>query len=159
MEKYFESLDKAPNDKIDLCAKKKELVELNNLGYCYQFGIGKKKDEFKALEIYFKSAEGGYPGAQNNLGYCYQNGIGIEKDEKEAFEWYSKAANEGRGLVTHDQRTMPYHFAEFIANRQSPGVFIIPQRLAIGAAIDELLLIWSASESDEWTNSILYLPL
>jgi hypothetical protein len=62
-------------------------------------------------------------------------------------------------LVTHDQRTMPHHFAEFIPRRRSPGVFIVPQRLEIGAAINELLLIWSASESDEWTNRILYLPL
>ena len=70
-----------------------------------------------------------------------------------------KAADEERVLVTHDRRTMPYHFAEFIPHRQSPGVFIIPQRVEIGAAIDELLLIWSASDSDEWTNRILYLPL
>ncbi len=71
----------------------------------------------------------------------------------------SKAANEGRVLVTHDQRTMPSHFAEFIPHRQSPGVFIVSQRMAIGTAIEELLLIWSASESDEWTNRIVYLPL
>jgi hypothetical protein len=70
-----------------------------------------------------------------------------------------KAANEGRVLVTHDRRTMPYHFGEFIAHRQSPGVLIISQRVEIGAAIEELLLIWSASDSEEWTNRILYLPL
>lgn len=71
----------------------------------------------------------------------------------------SKAANEGRVLVTHDQRTMPSHFGEFILRRQSPGVFIISQRLEIGAAIEELLLIWSASESAEWMSRIVYLPL
>ena len=70
-----------------------------------------------------------------------------------------KAADQGRVLVTHDQKTMPHHFAEFIPHRQSPGVLIIPQRVEIGAAIDELLLIWSASDSDEWTNLILRLPL
>ena len=70
-----------------------------------------------------------------------------------------KAADEGRVLVTHDRRTMPYPFAEFITHRQSPGVLIIPQRIEIGSAIGEFLLIWSASDSDEWTNRILYLPL
>ena len=70
-----------------------------------------------------------------------------------------KAAEEGRALLTHDHRTMPRHFADFISKRQSPGVFIIPQRLEIAAAIDELLLIWSASESEEWVGRILYLPL
>ena len=69
------------------------------------------------------------------------------------------AADEGRVLVPHDHRTMPRHFAEFISQRQSPGVFIVPQRLEIAAAIDELLLIWSASESEEWVDRILYLPL
>jgi hypothetical protein len=54
---------------------------------------------------------------------------------------------------------MPYHFGEFIAHRHSPGVLIISQRVEIGAAIEELLLIWSASDSEEWTNRILYLPL
>ncbi|CAB4472922.1 unnamed protein product [Rhizophagus irregularis] len=84
MEKYFESRDKG-FDEIQI--KKRKLIELNNLGYCYQYGVGKKKDEFKAFEFYLKSAEGGNSDAQNNLGYCYQNGIGITKDEKKAFEW------------------------------------------------------------------------
>jgi hypothetical protein len=48
---------------------------------------------------------------------------------------------------------------EFISQHQSPGVFIVPQRIEMAAAIDELLLIWSASNSDEWTNRILYSPL
>ncbi|UZO08334.1 uncharacterized protein OCT59_028592 [Rhizophagus irregularis] len=91
MEKYFESRDKG-FDEIQI--KKRKLIELNNLGYCYQYGVGKKKDEFKAFEFYLKSAEGGNSDAQNNLGYCYQNGIGITKDEKKAFEWYLKASNE-----------------------------------------------------------------
>ncbi|CAB5366785.1 unnamed protein product [Rhizophagus irregularis] len=49
MEKYFESLDNNGfnENQIDY-TKKKELEELNNLGYCYQFGMGKNKDSFKA---------------------------------------------------------------------------------------------------------------
>jgi hypothetical protein len=70
-----------------------------------------------------------------------------------------KAADEGRALLTHDHRTMPQHFADFISRRESPGVFIVPQQLSIGEAIEELLLIWSASEAGEWVNRILYLPL
>jgi hypothetical protein len=65
------------------------------------------------------------------------------------------AADEGRVLVTHDHRTMPRHFAQFISQCQSSGVFIIPQRIEIAAAIAELLLIWSASDSDEWTHAHL----
>ncbi|RIA80447.1 hypothetical protein C1645_882162, partial [Glomus cerebriforme] len=95
MEKYFESLDKGSNENQPDYVKMKELMELNNLGYCYQYGIGKIKDKFKAFKSYLKSAEEGNPFAQNNLGYCYQKGIGITKDEKKAFELFLKAANGG----------------------------------------------------------------
>jgi hypothetical protein len=54
---------------------------------------------------------------------------------------------------------MPHHFGQFLSRRSSPGVFIIPQQLGIGAAIEELLLVWSASEVEEWANRVLYLPL
>ncbi len=69
------------------------------------------------------------------------------------------AAREGRVLVTHDYRTMPRAFAQFVATDTSPGLLIIPQHLPLAAAADDLLLIWSASEADEWINRIAYLPL
>jgi hypothetical protein len=69
------------------------------------------------------------------------------------------AAGEGRILVTHDRRTMPQHFAEFIREHTSPGVFIIAQNVSIRVAIEELLLIWAASDSDEWINLLIELPL
>ena len=56
IEKCFKSLDKGPNE---IQVDKKKLTELNNLGYCYQYGIGKKKDKFKAFGLYLESAEGG----------------------------------------------------------------------------------------------------
>jgi hypothetical protein len=34
-------------------------------------------------------------------------------------EVLAMAAGEGRVLVSHDQRTMPHHFADFITNRES----------------------------------------
>jgi hypothetical protein len=74
-------------------------------------------------------------------------------------EVLERAANEGRVLLTHDQRTMPYHFGGFISRRESPGVFIVPQKIGIGDAIDEVFLIWSASDTEEWINLILHLPL
>jgi len=69
------------------------------------------------------------------------------------------ASAEGRILVSHDQSTMPDHFARFVRTRECPGVFIVPQHLSLSAAVDELLLIWFASEPDEWVNRICYLPL
>jgi hypothetical protein len=69
------------------------------------------------------------------------------------------AAQEGRILVSHDKKTMPQHFAAFIQNNTSPGVFIVPQHLAIALAAEELFMIWYASESEEWSNRIVHLPL
>ncbi len=69
------------------------------------------------------------------------------------------AAREGRVLVTHDQTTMPDHFAEFVATQTSPGVLVVPQHLAIATVVEDLLLIWDATEAEEWTNRICYLPL
>ena len=41
------------------------------------------------------------------------------------------AASLERVLVTHDLRTMPQHFGEFIASRHSPGLILIcPWRIA-----------------------------
>jgi hypothetical protein len=68
-------------------------------------------------------------------------------------------AREGRVLVSHDRKTMPRHFAEFIARETSSGVIIVPQRLAVRRAVDDLILIWTASDAEEWINRIQILPL
>ncbi len=69
------------------------------------------------------------------------------------------AASEGRVLVTHDQKTMPRHFSEFITTQTSPGLLIIPQDLAVASAVEDLLLIWFATEAEEWINRLGFLPL
>jgi hypothetical protein len=70
-----------------------------------------------------------------------------------------RAATAGRVLVSHDQSTMPQHFSAFIQNQQSAGLLIVPQHLPYAVVIEELLLIWAASEAEEWINRIAYLPL
>jgi len=70
------------------------------------------------------------------------------------------AAGEDRVLVTHDVRSMPGHFAEFVrAGMGSAGVFLIPDRVPVAVAIDDLVLIWSASDAAEWRNRLVWLPL
>ena len=69
------------------------------------------------------------------------------------------SAAEGRILVTHDHKTMPRHFADFIARQSSPGVLVIPQHIPPNRAVDDLLLIWEATEAEEWIDRIRYLPL
>ena len=69
------------------------------------------------------------------------------------------AASEGRVLVTHDKQTMPRHFGEFAAKAPSPGLIVVPQHLAVAHVIEDLAVIWSASQSEEWINRLVYLPL
>jgi hypothetical protein len=70
------------------------------------------------------------------------------------------AAEHLRVLVSHDVGIMPAHFNAFRrAGRLSSGVFLIPQSLDVGAAINELLLVWLASEAWEWENRLEWLPL
>ncbi len=70
-----------------------------------------------------------------------------------------RAAGAGRVLISHDQSTMPTHFAEFIRHRESPGVLIVPQSLAHQLVVDEILMVWNVSQADEWVNRVSYLPL
>ena len=69
------------------------------------------------------------------------------------------AASLGRILVTHDVRTMPRQFGEFIADRESPGLILVPRTMPMAQAIEEILLIWHVSEAGEWTNRFRRLPL
>lgn len=69
------------------------------------------------------------------------------------------AARSGRILVTHDLKTMPRHFAEFIATESSPGLLVIPQHLSVATVVEDLRLIWFTTEAEEWVNRVSFLPL
>ena len=69
------------------------------------------------------------------------------------------AAQSGRLLVTHDRNTMPAHFRQFILKQNSPGIIVIPQRMRVKFVAEDLLLMWSASDPEEWQNRVVYLPL
>jgi Domain of unknown function (DUF5615) len=69
------------------------------------------------------------------------------------------AARDGRVLVTHDQATMPRHFAEFVRSQHSPGVIVVPQHLSLREAADDLILIRTATQANEWIGRIAFLPI
>ena len=54
---------------------------------------------------------------------------------------------------------MPRHFTEFISHQHSAGLLIVSQALPHSVVVEELQLIWVASEAEEWVNRISYLPL
>ena len=54
---------------------------------------------------------------------------------------------------------MPVHFATFIGTQDSPGVFVLSQFLPLKVVTEELIMIWEASEAEEWTDILQFLPL
>ncbi|GBC09531.1 hypothetical protein RclHR1_08950009 [Rhizophagus clarus] len=101
------------------------------LGYCYDHGIGTKKNEIKAFEWYSKSAENGFALAQNNLeneskkfefytksanegcalgqcnlGFCYDFGIGTVTNKTNAFEWYLKSAEDVHKAIYYYKKAL-----------------------------------------------------
>lgn len=74
-------------------------------------------------------------------------------------EVLSFVAQEGRVLVSHDQRTIPKYFAEFTTTQTSSGVLIVLQSLPISEAIRGLIKVWQESEAEDWINRFAYLPL
>ena len=69
------------------------------------------------------------------------------------------SANSVRVLVSQDRRTMPAHFARFRKEANSPGAIILREAIPIADAIEELVLIWSASEAEEWVGRLVWIPL
>lgn len=69
------------------------------------------------------------------------------------------AAQQGRILITHDRGTMTRYFLERLrAGKPNPGIFVVPQQASLGEIIESLLLVWTASQEEEWRNQIVYLP-
>ncbi len=87
---------------------------------------------------------------------AHQAGLSGASDP-ELLAW---AAEHARIVVTHDRRTMPYHAADRMAKSERfAGMIIVSRRLPVSQAIDDLEIIVSCSDLEEWENIIKYLPL
>ena len=84
--------------------------------------------------------------------------IGMSRaTDPELITW---AAHEKRVIITHDRTTMPAHAANQMRNGEDiAGLIIVPRRLALHQVLDDLELIVSCSEAEEWNDVIRYLPL
>ena len=69
------------------------------------------------------------------------------------------ASRDRRLLVTHDRKTMPKEFGEFVMTKTSAGVLIVSQSIPVNEAIDTLILIWETTTAEEWINQIMSIPL
>lgn len=63
-------------------------------------------------------------------------------------------------LVTNNRASMPVHLQDHLATgRHIPGIFVLNTRMTMGETVDELALIWEASETEEYVDGIWYLPI
>jgi uncharacterized protein DUF5615 len=63
-------------------------------------------------------------------------------------------------LVTNNRDTMPDHLRDHLASGgHVPGIFTLSANMPIGETVEELALIWGASQANEFADEINYLPL
>ncbi|QDV35989.1 hypothetical protein ElP_38990 [Tautonia plasticadhaerens] len=63
-------------------------------------------------------------------------------------------------VVSHDVNTMTAAaLGRVSSGRGHSGLILVAQRLALRIVIDELVLIWSATDVAEWRDRIEFLPL
>lgn len=63
-------------------------------------------------------------------------------------------------LVTNNRASMPRHLAHHLAQgRHIPGIIIMNDKMTVGEAVEQLWLIWAASDTIEYRDNIVYLPL
>ncbi|MEH2332546.1 DUF5615 family PIN-like protein [Nostoc sp.] len=88
----------------------------------------------------------------------FQSAYAAFLESKKDPEVLAIAAQNGRVLVTHDRKTMPAEFGEFIMSQTSSGVLVLSQNMSISDAIEALILVWEASTAEEWVNQIMSIP-
>ena len=77
--------------------------------------------------------------------------------DPEVLEW---AAQDGRVLLSHDVQILTHYAYERVrAGLPMPGLFEVNNKLPIGLAIEEVMLLAEASTEGEWTGQVRYLPL
>jgi hypothetical protein len=84
--------------------------------------------------------------------------VGLEeRSDAEVLEY---AAGHDFLVVSHDVNTMTAAAYERVrSGLPMLGLFMVPQAAPIARVIDDLLLIWAASEAPEWRQQVIFLPL
>ena len=70
------------------------------------------------------------------------------------------AAREQWIVVSHDVNTLrATAYARHAAGLTVSGILLVHQRTPVSPIIESLLLIWAASEAEEWAGQVEFLPL
>jgi hypothetical protein len=84
----------------------------------------------------------------------------IDMHERSDVEVLAYAVEHQLLVVSHDVNTMPANaYTRIRAGAPVAGLLMVKQSDPMGKIIDDLLLIWSASEAEEWQNVVGFLPL
>jgi hypothetical protein len=71
--------------------------------------------------------------------------------------WIEKT---GYILVTANRRTIPEHVqAHYAAGHHIPGVLLLRRGASLRQIIEQLYLLWVASDAKEYVDRLLYLPI
>jgi hypothetical protein len=63
-------------------------------------------------------------------------------------------------LVTNNRASMPIHLSEHLAaGHHVPGIFTLNDDMSIGETVEELLLLWTAANPQEYADQLNYLPV
>lgn len=78
-------------------------------------------------------------------------------DDPTVLEWL---ASENRILLTHDVNTIPaFAYERINEGKPMPGVFMVLMGSPIARIAEDIILIATCSEPQEWDRQIRYLPL
>jgi predicted nuclease of predicted toxin-antitoxin system len=81
----------------------------------------------------------------------------LRKDDPTLLEW---AANQRRIILTQDVSTMPDFAYERISKElPMPGLFVLRRKASLGQLIEEIILIVTASNVEEWSSRVIHIPL
>ena len=77
-------------------------------------------------------------------------------DDPEILSW---SAAQDRILVTHDRKTIPkFAYQRINGGEAMPGVLVVRDDAAIGAAIEEILAWTLCARSEDCLDQVLFLP-
>jgi predicted nuclease of predicted toxin-antitoxin system len=80
-----------------------------------------------------------------------------KKQDPEVLEY---CASQGLIIVSHDVNTMTDGaYARMAEGKPMAGLLLVQQTKPIREIIESVILIWSASEAEEWHDVVCFLPI
>jgi Domain of unknown function (DUF5615) len=100
------------------------------------------------------------PCAVSNPLLISQRFVEIGRSRSSDAEVLEFANGSGLLVISHDVNTLRAEAEQRIVDgRGIAGVFLASQRQPTRAIAESIVLIWAASEAEEWANRVVFLPI